>query len=77
MHFGNRFGGTIYNGNKDVTVTEVSVMVTATHEKKSEDREYAVDVVLPPLTTKDFGFDIVLGNQGTEYSWRIVGAKGY
>lgn len=77
LNYGTRYGGSLYNGNKDITVTQVQISVKTKVDGKDVSRMYAADVLIPPLTTKDFGFDIVVGDVGADYSWGIASAKGY
>ncbi|WP_262460781.1 hypothetical protein [Alloalcanivorax balearicus] len=77
LRFGNRYSGNIYNGNKNTTITSVTVKITAKVGEKESSREYKTDVKILPLTTSDFGFDIVASEKGSEYSWSIVGGKGF
>jgi hypothetical protein len=77
LRYGNRYSGNIYNGNKNTTITSVTVKVTAKSGEKESSREYKVDVKILPLTTSDFGFDIVVGEKGSDYSWGIIGGKGF
>lgn len=77
LGYGNRYSGNIYNGNSETTVTSLVVKVTSKSGEKESSREYNVDVKILPLTTSDFGFDIVVGEKGADYSWGIVGGKGF
>lgn len=77
LNYGNRYGGNLYNGNKDITVTQVRIQVTTKADGNEVTRIYTADVTIPPLTTKDFAFDIVAGDQGADYSWGIAGAMGF
>ena len=74
LSYGNTFSGSIYNGNRDVTITEVEIAVTAS---KGDSKVYITKVLVLPLSTSNFSFDIVVGDKGSEYSWNIVSAKGY
>ncbi|NLY15344.1 MAG: hypothetical protein GXZ05_03045 [Gammaproteobacteria bacterium] len=77
LSYGNRYSGSLYNGNKDITVTSVNVRVSSKVGENEISREYQVKVNIPPQTTSDFGFDIIVGDKGAEYSWGLVGGKGY
>lgn len=77
LGYGKRYSGTIYNGNENTTVTSVKVKVTAKNGEKETSREYKVKVKIPPLTTSDFSFGIIVGEKGSEYSWEIVGGSGF
>jgi hypothetical protein len=75
--FGNYFGGNLYNGNRGLTISQITVVVTTKVGKKDVSRTYVADVNIPPQTTADFSFSIVKGDEGSDYSWGIVGARGY
>lgn len=75
--FGNRFSGNIYNGNTNVTVTNISISVTTKIDGKEVTRTYTDEVNIAPQTTADFGFNIVTGDKDAKYSWGISGAQGY
>lgn len=77
LSYGNRYSGSLYNGNEDITVTSVKIRVTGKNGDTETSREYQVGVKIPPQTTSDFSFDIIVGEQGAEYSWGIVGGKGF
>lgn len=77
LSFGNYYSGSLYNGNEDITITSVTIKITGKLGIASTSREYTDDVTIPPLNTKDFGVNIVVGDDGTEYSWGITGARGY
>lgn len=77
LGYGNYYSGNIYNGNKNITIAEISVSITTTIGDKKVSRTYTDDVHIPPQTTADFGFSIVKGDEGADYSWGIVGARGY
>jgi len=77
LNYGNSYSGSIYNGNQDITITQVRVEVTTKSDGKSIARTYTADVTIPPLSTRDFSFDVVTGDKGADYSWNISGAKGY
>ena len=75
--FGNYFGGNLYNGNTNVTVTQVSVIITTKVSGKEVSRTYATDINISPQNTADFTFSIVIGDKGADYSWSLVAARGY
>lgn len=77
LSFGNYYSGSIYNGNEDIIVTSVTIRVTGKLGDKTTPRDYADNVTIPPLSTRDFGVNIVVGDEGAEYSWGIMGARGY
>lgn len=77
LGYSNHYSGNIYNGNESITVTELKVKITTVDGKKETSRYYISKVNIPPLTSKSFDFDIILGGNGSEYSWAISSAKGY
>ena len=77
LSFGNYYAGDLYNGNRDFTITEISVNVTTKIGGKKVQSEYLDNVHIPPLTSGDFGFKIIVGDKDADYSWGIVEAKGY
>ncbi len=77
LNYGNRYSGSLYNGNEEITVTSVKVRVTAKNGDNEISREYQVKVKIPPQTTSDFSFDIIVGDKGADYSWGLVGGKGF
>lgn len=77
LSYGNRYGGSLYNGNKEITVTEVQLLVGTKEGGKDVARTYIANITIPPLTAKDFSFDIIVGDKTTEYSWSLNSARGY
>ena len=77
LSFGNRYSGSIYNGNESIVLSSVTIGVTGKLDEAKTAREYTAKIKVPPLTTRDFSVDIVVGDQGTEYSWSITRARGY
>ena len=74
------FSGNIYNGNKDWTVTHVTIMLVP--KRKGKDaaaflnaKKYNEDVTVAPLTSAHFFFAAPGPKQ--EYSWNIVAARGH
>jgi len=58
-------------------VTQVSVQVTTKEDGKEVSRTYAADVTIPPLAARDFSFAIIIGDEGSKYSWTIADARGF
>ncbi|WP_126445461.1 hypothetical protein [Sulfuricystis multivorans] len=77
ISFGDYFGGTLYNGNGGITISQITVVATTKEGKKDVSRTYVTDVSIPPQTTADFHFIIVKGDEGSDYSWGIVAGRGY
>ena len=71
------YEGTIFNGNSNVTVAEITIQVTTTMGGKKASRLYTDDVFIRPGTTAAFNFNIARGDKGADYSWELHGAKGY
>lgn len=74
---GDDFSGRIYNGNSDITVSEITIQITTIIGGKEITRLYRDDVTIEPQTAGYFGFDILEGDKEADYSWAISGAKGY
>lgn len=67
----------LYNGNIDITITEVTIAVTVTQGGNEITRNYVSSTRnIGPQKTGDFGFIFIVGDDG-ETSWREVSAKGY
>lgn len=73
----NTFRGNLYNGNSDVTVSEITINVTVTTGENRVPRSYTQKVTILPLATAFFSLRIILGKLGSNYSWHIIGARGY
>ena len=72
----NTFKGNLYNGNKDIAVTEVQIQVTTTEAGNKVARAYAIKITIPPQTAKDITFEFIVGDKGSDTSWIITAAKG-
>jgi hypothetical protein len=75
LKYGDYYSGSIYNGNDNLIITEVEISITITLEDEKITRKYIDEVFIEPKTTGDFGFDIIVGDEGAEYSWFISAAK--
>lgn len=73
----NYFWVDLYNGNKDITITEVSILVETKISGKLKGTSYTVPVDIPPQKTVGVGFSIVAGDKGASYQWAPESAKGY
>jgi len=72
------YGINVYNGNKDITISEITVLVTTLSKKREPvSREYKTNVSIASQSTKGFTFRFVVGDAGSTYSWSIASAKGY
>lgn len=74
---GNYFSGNLYNGNANITVSEITIWVTTTIDGEEVSRAYSTSVNIKPHSTEDFGFNIVVGDTDAMYKWGISGGKGY
>jgi hypothetical protein len=75
------FSGTIFNGNKDYTVTGITVLLTPATSSKSElipsnGREYEIALALKPLAKGSLSMPVPSDNT-LEYTWKITKARGY
>ena len=77
LQYGSIYGGNFYNGNSDIFITEIAVYVKTTRGGEVFPRLYFCKVQIPPLTTIPFGLDIIVGDEGSDYTWGIFEAKGY
>ncbi len=71
------FSGSIYNGNSDYTVTQVTLLLAPIPAGSSLiTREYNIDVTVQPLTKG--ALSVALISDGTrEFSWSLTKARGY
>ena len=71
------FSGSIYNGNSNYTVTQVTILLTLIPAGSPLiTREYNIDVTVPPLTKG--ALSVALISDGTrEFSWSLTKARGY
>ena len=75
------FSGSIYNGNSDYTVTQVTLLLTPMGKELSAEtsldtREYNVEVALKPLTKGALSMALISGG-AREFSWSLTKARGY
>jgi hypothetical protein len=81
LAYSNVYEGEIYNGNSNLTISEVTVAIISTENGKEVSRNYVVNLQygsrIPPLTTGSFFIFIILGDEKSDYSWGLVEAKGY
>ena len=71
LSYGSRYSGNLYNGNENLTVTQLEIVVITTLSKERVERTYRADVSIPPKVAVAFGFDILVGDQGADYQWSI------
>ena len=77
LEYANVYEGDLYNGNQNLTISELTLSITTTENGKDVTRQYLDEVDIPPLKTGSIKFDIIVGDKEAKYSWGIVGAKGY
>ncbi len=75
------FKGTIYNGNKGWTITQLTIVLRPKSKSKTSDqvrpdKEYNVNVTVPPLANVEF-IESVANDGATDFEWRISSARGY
>jgi hypothetical protein len=68
------FKGTIYNGNNEWTITQITVAISPKTKDKSQDppihaKEYNVDLSLPPLTESEFSM-LAESRGSSELNWK-------
>jgi hypothetical protein len=70
--------GNIYNGNKDWTITQVTINILVKDKSSAQKspREYNVDLTVSPLKNEDFIFSVG-DNSFVEFDWQITRARGY
>ncbi len=75
------FSGSIYNGNRDYTITQITIVLAPMRKKEAagasvEGKEYHIDLSLEPFTKGALSMPILSDNT-LEYSWRLTTARGY
>lgn len=75
------FSGTLYNGNSDYVITQITVLLTPMRksnvaEAPAEGREYNIALAVQPLTKAALSMPIP-SDKTLEYSWKIVKARGF
>ena len=73
------FKGSIYNGNKDWTITQITLELVPKTKDKSPDparraKAYNVNLSMPPLTNSDFSISAD-GEGSSGFSWNITNAR--
>lgn len=71
------YRGTLYNGNDNVNVMEVEILVATTIGGQRVENTYRSDVSAERKGTGTLGFAIVAGDEGAEYEWSIRRAWGW
>ena len=75
------FSGSIYNGNSDYTVTQVTILIAPMESKKAVEasvtgKEYNIKLTIQPRGKGALSMPIPSDNT-LEYSWKVVKARGY
>ena len=75
------FSGSLYNGNGDYALTQITVVLTPMKksnaaEVPTEGREYDIPLAVQPLAKAALSLPIPSDNT-LEYSWKIVKARGF
>lgn len=75
------FSGSIYNGNGDYTVTQVTVLITPMEPGKGtlasvDGKEYNIELTVQPLSKGALSM-LIPSDNTLEYSWKVVKARGY
>ena len=76
ISYGKHYAGSIYNGNATTIVTELELGVETTVGGRQSTRRYRTKTWIEPFAVGDFGFDIIVGDPGSQHSWTIVAARG-
>ncbi len=76
------FGGSVYNGNSDYTITQITVKLTPSQIIGTSStsplvaERYHIDITVPPLTKA--ALSMPLDADGTlEFLWELVQVQGY
>lgn len=75
------FKGNLYNGNKEWTITQITVILAPKDKsksavEKSRPKEYNVNVMVPPLTNSNFSVSAD-STGASEFDWSISKARGF
>ena len=73
---GRFYSVSLYNGNTNLTVTEVEITVTTTIAGELTTRAYRDEVSIPPQTVRSCNFDIIRGDDSAKYNWFVSSALG-
>lgn len=74
---GNYFSVNLLNGNKDLTVSAVTLAVTTKISGKVVTNYYDTDITIGPKKTGNIFVKYIVGDDGAKYDWGISAAKGY
>ena len=71
------FSGSLYNGNKSLVITEITINISTTVSGNEVSRSYTEAVKIAPQKTSSIGFSIIAGDEGAGQLWYIESAQGY
>lgn len=76
------FGGSVYNGNRDYTITQITVKLTPSQIIGTSSasplvaEQYHINIIVPPLTKA--ALSMPLDADGTlEFLWELIQVQGY
>lgn len=76
LSYGSTYSVALYNALDHITITEVEIYVATSISKAPTENTYRNSVTIPPKSTGNFTFPILIGDQGASYEWGIRSAKG-
>lgn len=76
-NMGNYLSGEIYNGNKNIVVTEITLLKQEFNESDYEEFQYSEKVHAEPLKVGDFQIRTLSKKNGYDSNWKRLSAKGY
>ena len=72
----NYFVVRLYNGNADIALHEIDIAILTSGEDGQSTKIYRKSALVPPLSSSDLSFDIVLIGDEKYLGWRIEAASG-
>lgn len=77
LKYGKNLSIDLYNGNSEITVTQITIAVNIKEKGGSVTRVYEHDVDLAPLQ-KGFAFIEIMNPKSSEnFEWRIISLRGH
>lgn len=75
------FSGSIYNGNGDYTVTQITVLIAPMEPGKGtgasvNGKEYDIELTVQPLSKGALSM-LIPSDNTLEYSWKVIKARGH
>jgi len=78
LGYSNYFSGDLYNANTNLTISEVTIRDSTIIGGRGVMKIYtATGLNIQSQATGSFGFSIIVGDTGSDYSWNLESAKGY